>query len=39
VRNLDLTEYDVMQMTAKTNKWLNELLLEANLLDSYKRFK
>ena len=39
VRNLDLSEYDVMQMTAETNKWLVELQQEANTLDSYKRFK
>ena len=39
VRNLDLSEDDVMQMTAETNKWLVELQLEANTRDSYKRFK
>jgi hypothetical protein len=39
VRNLDLSEDDVMQMTAETNKWLAELQLEANTRDSYKRFK
>lgn len=39
VRNLDLSEDDVMQMTAEINKWLVELQLEANTRDSYKRFK
>ena len=39
VRNLDLSEDDVMQMTTETNKWLVELQLEANTRDSYKRFK
>jgi hypothetical protein len=38
VRNLDLSEDDVMQMAAETNKWLAELQLEANARDSYKRF-
>ena len=38
VRNLDLSEDDVMQMTAETNKWLVELQREANARDSYKRF-
>ena len=38
VRNLDLTEYDVREMTVKTNKWLVELQLEANARDSYMRF-
>jgi len=38
VRNLDLSEDDVMRMTAETNKWLAELQQEANALDSYKRF-
>jgi hypothetical protein len=38
VRELDLTEGDVREMTVKTNKWLVELQLEANAWDSYKRF-
>jgi|TARA_R110001583_G_scaffold106823_1_gene255246 hypothetical protein len=39
VRELDLTEYDVMEMKDKINIWLGELQQEANTLDSYKRFK
>jgi len=38
VRNLDLTEYDVMEMKDKINIWLGELQQEANARDSYKRF-
>ena len=37
-RNLDLTEYDVMEMTVKINTWLSELQEEASVLDSYKRW-
>ena len=39
VRELDLTEADVIDMTIKVNAWLDELQLEANTRDSYKRFK
>jgi hypothetical protein len=39
VRELGLTEYDVMDMTDKINAWLGEIKQEANALDSYKRFK
>jgi len=39
VRNLDLTEYDVMEMAVTINTWLGEVQQEAIYLDSYKRFK
>jgi hypothetical protein len=39
VRNLDLTEDDVMEMTDKINIWLGEIKQSAIYLDSYKRFK
>ncbi|MBA6398251.1 hypothetical protein [Colwellia sp. BRX10-4] len=39
VKNLDLSEDDVMDMTIETKKWLDELQREANIRDSYQRYK
>jgi hypothetical protein len=39
VRNLEMSETDVLDLEIKINKWLDELKLESCMRDSYLRYK